>query len=494
MNSFPLNTQATQKTFDTKTLALLIASIVIMFFLRGIWTIPIEVAGDAVRKFYAAAEIVRTGDWTILLQNHHTMRWSIIVPQTFINQVFGIRYEVYYILPLLTFALYFVIVLYALKDHLNTSQKLLLGALLFADPMSFRNSSQLMTAGPAIFYAISACYLLATYSRNNPVAVVFSAILFFCAYGAQGTYVSFAAGGFLWLALIQRSWRLSTVFAGSLLTLFIVECLFFNYLSGWDLTFGRVEALISGSHVKILTGESGQGQYVVGFLRLFTRWLHLPVLDVFLSAVFFIGGLVFIGSRNKHKLPAFISCSYLVGLCFALFVSFAVRGIDPITPIQGLLARYLSPFLPFAIITSVYFLKIITEENRKTWDTRMEMLAALLVFTIFATPQTFDHPHNPMVKIRPEFYIWKAEKEYLEFATQISEGSLLYRGRKKFVVEMLTAFKFPLFNGEMKTEPSTITLPTEVKCVREFRDIPSKLNVRECNLRDLKLLNMPIKN
>jgi len=159
LNKPGLDTQVLQKTLQTRALILLVASVVIMFLLRGIWTIPIEVAGDAVRKFYAAAEIARSGDWAILLQNHHTMRWSVIVPQVFITWIVGARYEAYYILPLLTFALSFVIILYALKDHLNTSQKILLGVLIFVDPMSFRNSSQLMTAGPSIFFAISACYV-----------------------------------------------------------------------------------------------------------------------------------------------------------------------------------------------------------------------------------------------------------------------------------------------------------------------------------------------
>lgn len=159
LNNSGLNPHVLQNTSYTRTLILLVASVVIMFLLRGIWTIPIEVAGDAVRKFYAAAEIARSGDWAILLQNHHTMRWSVIVPQVFITWIVGARYEAYYILPLLTFALSFVIILYALKDHLNTSQKILLGVLIFVDPMSFRNSSQLMTAGPSIFFAISACYV-----------------------------------------------------------------------------------------------------------------------------------------------------------------------------------------------------------------------------------------------------------------------------------------------------------------------------------------------
>ena len=463
-----------------------------MFLLRGIWTIPIEVAGDAVRKFYAAAEIARSGDWAILLQNHHTMRWSVIVPQVFITWIVGARYEAYYILPLLTFALSFVIILYALKDHLNTSQKILLGVLIFVDPMSFRNSSQLMTAGPSIFFAISACYVLATYSKRSRIAVIIAAALFFCAYGAQATNISFAAGGFLWLALIQRSWKSSSIFAGTLLCLLLIECLFFNYLSGWNLTFGRIEALLLGPHFEDAIGAFGapgepfKGRYTVPFLHLFRRWFQLPVLDIALSATFFISGLVFIKLKKSRVLPAFISCAYLVGLCFALFASFAVVSIDPITPIQGLLPRYLTPFLPFATINSVYFLTFLTETNRKTWDVRMELFAALLAFGIILIPQAFDHSEHPKIKIRTEAFLWKAESEYTNFAKQIYDGDLIYKGRKKFVVQMLTQFKYPIERDTMKLEKATTIRPAKEKCVNELVDIPSRQNVRECKPEELK--------
>jgi len=466
-----------------RTLTILMISIVIIFLVRSIWTIPIEVAGDAVRKFYAAAEIVRTGDWAILLQNHHTMRWSIVLPQAFITWVFGTRYEVYYILPLLFFALYFIIILYALKDHLNTSQKILLAVLLFADPMSFRNSSQLMTAGPSIFYAISACYVLVTHSKRSSLAVILAAVLFFCAYGSQATYISFAAGGFLWLALIQRSWKPAFIFAGALFGLLAIECLFFNYLSGWELTFGRIEALLFGPH---LEGLPGTERYTVTFRQLFTRWLQLPVLDIALSTIFFISGLVFVNLKKKPALPGFISCVYLVGVCFALFASFAIMGIDPIRPVQRLLPRYLAPFLPFATIISVYFLTLIAASNRKVWDTRLVLFAALLALSIIAIPQMYNHSQHPRIKIRTEAYIWKADEEYTYFAKQIHDGNLVYKGRKKFVVKMITGFKYPDEKLSGKTIPSTTSRSTEVKCVNKLVDIPSRLNVRECKPGELK--------
>lgn len=464
---------------EVNTLVFLVVSIAIMFLLRSIWTIPIEVAGDAVRKFYAAAEIVRTGDWTILLENHHTMRWSVVLPQTFFTWFFGNRYEVYYMLPLLSFALYFVVILYGLKDHLNTSQKILLGILLFADPMSFRNSSQLMTAGPAIFYAISACYVLSAYAKKSNIAMVVAAILFFCAYGAQATYVSFAAGGLFWLAFVQRSWVSALVLAGTLAGLLIAESLFFNYLSGWELKFGRVEALFFGPHLKL-------EKFTATFPQLFTRWLQLPVLDIALSTMFFIAGLVYVSLKKKPVLPGFITCVYLVGLCFALFTSFALVKISPVTPVQLLLPRYLSPFLPFAAIISVYFLMAISKSNRKTWDAAMLISAALLATIVLTNPQVFDHSKYPKIKIRSEGFIWKSEDEYTAFSKQIHEGNLLYTGRKPFVVKMITQFKYPVGKQIMTPEASATNQSIQPKCVRYLKRIPSKKNYRDCKPEELE--------
>ena len=478
MNKYGSNIQIIPKTLDIKTFILLIISVIAMFLFRSIWTAPIEFGGDAVRKFFFAAEIVRTGDWTILLQNHHTMRWSILLPQTFITWVVGTRYEVYYILPLLSFALYFVIILYALKDHLNTSQKILLGALLFVDPLSFRDSSQLLTNGPGIFFAISACYMLSTYSSRGHLAIVSAAFLFFCSYGAHATYVSFAVGGFIWLVFIQREWKPALIFAGTLIGLLIIECLYFNYLSDWDLTFGRIEALFFGKHLK---GVPGVGRYTVTFSQLFTRWGQLPAINILLCMIFFISTLVFISLKKKPVLPKFVSCAYVVGLCFALFVTFAVVSIDPLNPVQRLLPRYLTPFLPFLIIVSIYSISLITIPNRKVWDIRMEILAGLLMFTILAVPQAFDHSGTrPIIKIRPSAVFWIAEREYSNFADEYSKGSLIIKGSKRRVLKMIALFKRSGEERSRANGQSTAKNKAPVKCVSRLVRIPLSLNYHKC--------------
>ena len=116
----------------------------------------------------------------------------------------------------------------------------------------------------------------------------------------------------------------------------------------------------------------------------------------------------------------------------------------------------------------------------------MELFAALLAFGIILIPQAFDHSEHPKIKIRTEAFLWKAESEYTNFAKQIYDGDLIYKGRKKFVVQMLTQFKYPIERDTMKLEKATTIRPAKEKCVNELVDIPSRQNVRECKPEELK--------
>ena len=114
----------------TRNATYLLIAITCIFLLRSLWTYPIE-HSDAIQKYFYAAEILRSGDWSILLTNHHTLRWAAILPQTGLTWLLGNRYEVFFILPLLMFSAYVVLIVFSLRNVLNVSQQLLLWAFLF---------------------------------------------------------------------------------------------------------------------------------------------------------------------------------------------------------------------------------------------------------------------------------------------------------------------------------------------------------------------------
>ncbi|MFC1777467.1 hypothetical protein ACFL3I_09005 [Pseudomonadota bacterium] len=116
----------------------------------------------------------------------------------------------------------------------------------------------------------------------------------------------------------------------------------------------------------------------------------------------------------------------------------------------------------------------------------MLIVAGLLALSIVAIPQVYDHSKYPRIKIRTEAYFWKAEEKYTSFAKQIYGGSLIYVGRKKFVVKMITGFKYPYEKYSRKTTPLTMEQSAKVKCVNKLVNIPYSLNVRECKPVELK--------
>jgi len=193
--------------------------------------------------------------------------------------------------------------------------------------------------------------------------------------------------------------------------------------------------------------------------------------------LFFAAGPAFVSLRKRIQLPGFVSCVYLTGLCFALFVSFAVRGIDPLQPFQQLHMRYLSPFMPFAIIVSVYFLSVITQFNRTKWIFRMEIMAALIVFSIFGFPQASN---LSKAAIKPDAFFWKADHEYSAFAKQYYEGNLILYDRKNYVLNWIAKFKKPAKNKAIKSEQAATRHSPEVKCVRKLSRIPLYKNYHEC--------------
>ena len=120
-------------------------------------------------------------------------------------------------------------------------------------------------------------------TKRHKQAVVLAGVLFFLAYGAHVTYLSFAAGGFLWLTLFQRKPARAIIFCATILTLFVIETLVFDYLSDWQFVFGRLEGLAGSPHI-----ARNPDYAPVTFIQLLTRWLMLPVPQLLLCLSFFV--------------------------------------------------------------------------------------------------------------------------------------------------------------------------------------------------------------
>jgi hypothetical protein len=460
-----------------RNVLIFVICVLIVFLFRSLWTYPTD-HFDSLQKHLYALEILKTGDWSLLLRDHHTLRWAAMFPQIGLTWLLGARFEILYILPLLMFSLYVVLMVFSLRNILNTSQLLLLGTILLTEIMGFHVSNHYSIVGLGIFFAFAGTLTLVRQGTHQNLSVIFSAIFFFIAYGAHVTYLGFAGGGFLWLLMCRRKPSQLVIFCATILLLMLMETLIFNYLSDWQLTLGRVEALAHGKHV-----VRSQGNSAVSTGQLLSRWLLLPKPDFVLCLLFFLAGpWLILQKRRAHKVPDLIVCTYLVGLCFAVSLTFSIVSIDPIRPIIPLKIRYLIPFLPFAALMSVYLLSVCAPRILGKSHFKLERAGVLVFMLIMFTLPTWQ---LEFLNSKFSAFMWKAEKEYVEFSEKFIKGELLLTGKKKLVYPMIIKLRYPVKIEYRDQSVSATNISTDVLCVKWLKKVPLHLNYQRCTNQEL---------
>jgi hypothetical protein len=446
-----------------------------VMLIRSIWTFP-AFDPDALTKYFFAAEINRTGDWRLLLYNHHTMRWVEMVPQVWLTALLGGRYEVFYILPLLIWALGFVALLRAMRSNLSGTWLLLLGALLFVEPLGFRTSSQLLNPPFGILFTALGIAALVHAKRRNHAIVATSALLFFLGYGAHVTYLAFALGAFLWLLAVQKEPDKALLFVVCLVLLIAVEMLVFNGLSDWTYVFGRWEGLLSSPHM----ARAAQAGNEVGALDLLSRWINIPHFDKALTGAFLFSIVWFLRNQRWRQAPGYVVCAGLSALSYALFITFAVVDLDPIRPLVILTPRYLTPFFPFASVVAVYTLSRQFAQKSNSLDWLWATVAATLLAVLLVAPHWYNRPSHSLVVIRPFAFVWSAHEEFTRLAEDFRDGHIILRGRPH-AYKLIPTFLFPITLVNSEEQVSSVNVRTDAQCVSRLDQVPLRLNYRPCD-------------
>lgn len=459
--------------------------LVVMALARSLVTFPVEHV-DAAFKVQAAAEIVRGADLDVLLTNHHTMRWSEVLPQVLVTWATQFRFEGLYLLPLLAFGLSGALAWRGLQPVLTPTQQLLLLGLLFIEPIGLTHTGQLLNPPFGVMYALLAITALARPGPSTWPRVLLAAGLFFCAYGAHSTYLSFAAGGFAWLLVFERRPLQALGFALALATLVGVETLGFNLLADQQLQVGRLEALVGSSHMTNVMNRFD----VVAPLRLLTRWLDLPLLSLGLAAAFAacVAWLAF-DAPARREAPPFLLLSLLTGSAYAVAVTFAVVSIDPLRPLQPLRTMYLEPFMPFAIIGAVYLASRIEGRLPRPLQWKLELAAGglMVVMLGFAATQKFDW--QTIVNNRLNAFAWRSEAQLGEFDRRFRNGELMLVGQNRYALEKLITYRGPQ-RFQRGRGRFSITAPpvirADIVCVTTIKAIPLVRNDKPCTERQIQ--------
>ncbi len=466
------------------TLGRVVALIVVLFLARSLVTFPIEHI-DAAFKYLAAADIVRGQGLDRMLQIHHTMRWSEMLPQVFVTWITGFRYEGLYLLPLLAFATYCAVFWRGLAPLLGVGQQGLLLALLFLEPIALQHTGQLLNPPFGVLYAVLAVAVLAGAERLSWSRAFAATFLFFAAYGAHSTYLAFFGGGVAWVLLRRRPGAAAfmVVAMGLLMAL---ESLLFAQLATDSAPGGRLGALADGGHFRSLYWRYPP----VEAHELFTRWLDLPVFDLVLTAGFAACFAQLTFSRSaRAEAPAFVQLCLLVGAAYAVAITFAVVSLDPIRPMMPLYTMYLEPFLPFAVVGTVTFLAGL--ENRLRRPTRRWLeggaVAVMALFLALAASQkgTWDR----LVNYRLNAFMWKSHGEMTTLGERFRRGDIMLVGRNRIAIEKLIRYhrqSTVLYHNEMPYIASAPRVSRDVQCVRGIRYIPLERNDRRCTRKQLR--------
>jgi len=396
-----------------------------------------------------------------------------MLPQTALTWLLGPRYEVFYILPLLMFSLSVTLIIYSLRKILSTSQQVLLGAILFVAPQGIVPSNQLLSSPFAILFSITGVLLLIHQGKGRHWAVLLSAVLFFIAYGAHVTYLSLAVGGFLWLVIFQRSLYRIVIFGGTILLMLAIETQVFNYLSDWQLTMGRLELLADGKHIEKVLGRDDS----VSFAQLLGRWLSLSLPEILLCLAFLLAGPWLIAQKKIGRhIPSFIECIYLVGLCYAVAVTFALVSVNPIRPAMAFHPMYLTPFITFAAIMTVFLWSDIGSQIRFRQYSIVEPVANLIVAMLLIVFLIYFMN----ARIGLNGFMWKANSEYNSFSERFRQGELILTGKTRKVLKMIALFDQPVITIKRESGISVVDPSPEALCVKRLKKNPLQLNYESC--------------
>lgn len=463
----------------------MLAVFLLLFLARSLVTFPIEHV-DAAFKYEAAANIVRGGGLDELLTNHHTMRWSEVLPQVLVTWATAFRYEGLYLLPLAAFALAGALLWRGLQPTLSLTQQALLLALLFLEPVGLTHTGQLLNPPFGVLYALLAITVLARPGPPSWRRTVLAALAFFCAYGAHSTYLSFAAGGVAWLLLFQRRPDQAAVLVLTLAGLLILETLAFNAIAADDLSGGRFEALAGSVHMESVTNRFD----TVAFHELFTRWLDLPLFSLAMAIGFGICTLwLAFDGRARRAAPPFLILCILIGGAYAVAITFAIVSVDPLRPIQPLRVMYLEPFLPFAIAVTTYGAARLEDGVPRRLRPWLEGGAVSVLVVLVAFAATQKDQWDRIVNNRLNAFAWKSHEQMSAFAGRFRDGEIILQGRNRYAFEKLIRYSGPVKTRRTRWYPHVTSAPRiqrDVRCVRGIRRIPLERNERPCEAKVLE--------
>ncbi|MFW5807553.1 MAG: ArnT family glycosyltransferase [Spirochaetota bacterium] len=342
--------------------------------------------GDPV-DYWRAARRFFCGNGNIILHHRH-VRFGIIVPVFFMQRIFSDHFLVYYATSLLVLMseiwLVFLISRKLFDSHVAWFSSIIF--LLF--PMHYVHgyaySTNLYPAPFSALYILASLYLICSYlDSRKTVLIIVSALLAFIAYETKVTNVYFypAFAFILW-----KNKRDLVLFFGVLFLLFAVETVL--YASFTDYTLGRA-GLLMNTH---LSQEKHVG--IGSFLSLLNRFVDLKFPYLFILVPFLFSCALYIHAARARNTTIIFSFS----VSFLVCLTFAVKSIDPVIPVERFNDRVFNTVLPFLVIFTVKTvrdalasMKIVVTDRIFRKIVIISQIALLVFSAVFAAVENRSH-------------------------------------------------------------------------------------------------------
>jgi hypothetical protein len=336
---------------DVQDLFLLLAMVSLCWVRRVATLQPVNPGGDVVEKW----EFVRQwfygnhfahGEWS-----HHMTRWGVNVLAYLDQALFGHGLRAYYIVPIGACLVQVAFVFGCALRLSGRTAAVIAATMLIYAPMMATAGSQLL---PDLFtgtYGIIALYLLLCYADAKPPArtrwLIASAVVCFLGYLAKETMVFFFPGFLLAIWLLGRRLPDLAVFGIVLAAGLVLECLAYRLFTDYP---SRL-AIVRLSH-------GGDGVPTTTFLELFERYDNL---DAGWVRAFYFFIAAFCGVFAFRRDSASRAVLAVVG-SFLFFLTFLVRGWNPMLLWHRFQPRYFDPCAPFVELINGLFLAMTLQQ------------------------------------------------------------------------------------------------------------------------------------
>jgi len=321
----------------------------------------VEFGGDAVEKWQFVRQWWFHFDWAHADLDHHCGRMGVNGVAWLAQALFGRGWKAYYVAPFFMAMLQLPFV-YLIGKRVMNRLAGVLGVLLITYLATVhRSTSQLLPDGFGGTYAIISTYFYLRFAesaqKNPKVLPVGMAIGAFGAYLAKETCVFFFPGMVIALWLVRRNWRDVAAFLGLLFAGLLLETALYASFTKYSSRY----AVVRSVH-----GADGIWQQVK-FVELFDRFAHLH--DGWKYLLFFsLASGLWLLVLNGHARAAGQALA-IIGFSQVFFLTFMVRGFNPVELWESFEPRYIEPFTPFAaLITGAFLAHVLaTLWNQGAW-------------------------------------------------------------------------------------------------------------------------------